>query len=592
MTGPLARYDLGTSPLLSPQVVLETPDMARVRALDRRENMPEAQVVAMSQALCTDPTQRLRMHQAVALRELYEVGGLVAPIRVGGGKSLIILLATYLLDAKSVVLVTQAPLIREMRLEYAKMEALGWLVRLPHMISYAKLGRKDAEHELTERLRPDVLIFDEAHKLKNLKGASSVRRVARAIKQLRPKVAMLSGSMVGDKLMDYWHLICWSLGQKAPVPLTHAEAETWAGALDESVDAFSRVDLGALASLPDGFHAHMRSRRGFVPTIGGDCPAQILCSHWRPELPDELQDLIERVDATGMRPDGELLEDLERADCMVQLSQGFWYDWDPQPPDSWLDPRRACAKYIRTIIELHLDGFDSPLMVITALDQIAHGTGGLGPWTEYKIKPEYQALDDSTDEDLPDACYHKIEHPAEQPGQYAGPHLPDAQIGIALLKAWRDVRDTFAPNTVARWISDEPLMQLVAAAPEGTLIWTRHSAAGRKLQELGVPYFGGGTDPRSHAGKTCAVSIAAHGTGKNLQGWNKNVCLTTPSNPNTLEQLMGRTHRPGQENDTVSFAFATPTEYQQNSLSRVRSRAAVAGEAAGIEHKITRGHWS
>lgn len=590
MTSPLTRYDLGAAPAaLSEGAIAETPDLARVRGLKQRAPIDEATVDAMSRALCKDPKERLRPHQAMALREFYQTGGLVAPIRVGGGKTLITLLAPRMLGARKALIVTKADLRDECRLEYVKYRDAGWAVELPDILSYSELGRQSAEHKLL-RAEPDLIMFDEAHKLKNLKSASSVRRVARAIVKLRPRVAMLSGSMVGDKLMEYWHLLCWALGAKAPVPLAYEEAQRWALALDTEWDPMkAKMDLGALSTLPGGFHEHMRSCEGFVPTIGGDCPAKIVCGHWRPELPPELQDMIESVDASGIHPiNGVVLEDSDKADAILQLSQGFIYHWDPHPPDTWLEPRADWAKYVRAVLELHIDGFDSPAMVIAALDGTREESAGR---FIREIKPEYVELENSTDEELPEACYEETWIPPA-PAQELLP--PEPQIGRALLAAWRAVEPTFVPNTVTKWIDDSPLRQAVEQAPAGTLIWTRHSAAGLRMQQLGVPYFGGGgVDPRhGHRGRTVALSISAHGTGKNLQDWNKNLFLVTPANPNTTEQAMGRTHRPGNKSDQVSFAFAVHTEYQEKSLASLRARARTAGSNAGIEYKITRGVWS
>ena len=96
------------------------------------------------------------------------------------------------------------------------------------------------------------------------------------------------------------------------------------------------------------------------------------------------------------------------------------------------------------------------------------------------------------------------------------------------------------------WLDDSPLRQ-AADAPAGTLIWTRHVSAGQRLAQLGVPYYGGGSNPE-HAphGTTIAVSVEAHGTGFNLQhGWSRNRVLVPMASAELWEQLTGRTHRQG-----------------------------------------------
>ncbi len=541
---PLARYDLGDTPsVLGTRAVEPSPDLTRVLGLPERPPIEHETVRALSRAL-NSKDGMLRPHQALALRELYEVGGFAAPLRVGAGKTLIALLAPTLLDAQRPVLVTRARLIDEARIEHLNYRAAGWDVRLPRLLSYEKISQPSGEWDL-DRLAPDLLIFDEAHKLKNLKSAASVRRVARAIQTYAPRVAMLSGSLFSADLMKFWHVLLWALGPSAPVPLNYQEAKLWSRALNPKNDGFDTVSRGALDQLGD-FWEHLSSRRGIVPTLGEDCKARIALSRWEPDLPPALSDLITEVAQTRTRPDGELLEDTEYAECLTQLAQGFWYCWDPLPPDHWREARKAYYRYERAVVEAHLDGFDSPFAVVQALD---HGTR----------------------------------------------RAPDHELGVALRQRWLAVRDEYDPakNRGTVWIDDTPL-RAAADCPQGTLIWTRHAAALERLGQLGVPTFGGGgADPRRrHKGKTCALSIAAHATGKNYQAWNRNRVLTLPASSELLEQLMGRTHRPGQKAEQVSFEMYTGTDYARDVLSRVRSAALADGEAARFEFKITKGTWS
>jgi hypothetical protein len=60
------------------------------------------------------------------------------------------------------------------------------------------------------------------------------------------------------------------------------------------------------------------------------------------------------------------------------------------------------------------------------------------------------------------------------------------------------------------------------------------------------------------------MSIAAHGIGKNLQSWCNQLILCPPSSGHIWEQLLGRTHRPGQEADEVTvFVYVHTPRFAQ-----------------------------
>src|SRR5690606_26323577 len=163
-------------------------------------------------------------------RELHHWRGLFAPMRVGSGKTLVTLLAPTILQAQRPVLVVPGGSgLAKTREDFAAYARAGWRVTLPTLVSYTELGRPDRESRLLA-LRPDLLVLDEADRAGNLRAACT-RRIRRAIEQLRPVVAVLSGTLITDRLADYWHLLVWALGPLAPAPLHFAEAEVWAKAL-------------------------------------------------------------------------------------------------------------------------------------------------------------------------------------------------------------------------------------------------------------------------------------------------------------------------------------------------------------------------
>lgn len=121
------------------------------------------------------------------------------------------------------------------------------------------------------------------------------------------------------------------------------------------------------------------------------------------------------------------------------------------------------------------------------------------------------------------------------------------------------------PPTVPVWLSSylmDHAVQLVAKR-EPTLVWYETQAVGVALGQRGLPVYGQGTTvPEDPPGRTCAVSWHVHRDGRNLQhAWSRNLVVEPPASGAVWEQLLGRTHRAGQEADEVVcdvYAHAGP----------------------------------
>src|SRR5690606_28808723 len=108
----------------------------------------------------------------------------------GAGKTLISYLAPCILDAKRPLLILPAKLKEKTRREFRTL-AYHW--RGPHpdafrIESYELLGRMNAGNKLDdkgrvvrpgflERYNPDLIILDEFHKAKNIRGAAVAKRL-------------------------------------------------------------------------------------------------------------------------------------------------------------------------------------------------------------------------------------------------------------------------------------------------------------------------------------------------------------------------------------------------------------------------------
>lgn len=498
-------------------------DLKRVAALPRR---PVAVDEDLLRQLSTFVGGELRPAQARALYELHDFGGLLAPMKVGSGKTLVTLLAPTLLGSVRPLLIVPAKLRDKTTAEAKAYRKKGWRIGImPVIESYERLGRASAE-DFLETYNPDLIIADEAHRLKNGRAAVT-RRVMRFLAD-HPgaKFAALSGTLMSRSIRDFAHLSKRALGDLSPAPHVANVVEEWGLALDEKVETFMRLEAGALLpalgcmTVPDSkaarttrarelFKYRLLETAGVVAAEGAGCTASLTLDAHFYEESEQIAEAFRKLRSTWETPNGEAIVDASALWRHArELACGFYYRWQTPAPEEWLDARRAWAGTARYLLAHNQRNIDSELVLVRAVD--------------------------------------------------AG-YYPEA---TAVLERWRTVRDTFRPVTVAEWIDPLPLLRAARALDKGTLIWVEHVAVGELLsRELGVPFFrqqgldANGRAIESHDGGTCVASIASCGEGRNLQAWSKSFVTSVPPTGTVVEQLLGRTHREGQEADEVEATF-------------------------------------
>lgn len=604
--------------------VAMSPDLARILQLPRRaqeldgteraeamidlETERYARAVRSRPCLCAKLAgegyrgciTRLRLVQAQVLREIRICGGLLGPIGVGHGKTIVDLLGALAfaeIGIRHLVLLVPPNLATQLVGDY---ELYGQHFHMPqivfhgisgadnvglgneivplnhgapvmHVVKYSLLSRPTATDWFERALRPEAIIADECHKLSNTQTATG-GRVDRWMRE-HPKTlfAGWSGSMTRRSLRDYDHLAMWALRGGSPLPTDPETTEDWCRALDPSDDP---ADPGPLMywcqpgeHVIDGFRRRLAETTGVVCTMNPsiDCELRIE-ERPAPAIPPAVQDALDMARA-GVRPDGWELEDsLSIARCCREIACGFYYKWifphnvfprDQQLVDDWFESRQEYAREVRRKLLAREEHLDSPILCQHAAER-AHGD-----------RPAHKGLPTWMSESWP---------------------------------RWAKMRSRVQPESKAVFIDDYLARDTLAWAAEAPgIVWYEHDAFAQWLYELGgIPVYGGGKtgggllDPRTgrivaeNGKRSIALSVKAHGTGRNgLQElfWRNHV-PNPPANSDGWEQLLGRTHRPGQTHPFVEAFFYAHTEELRKHLQDALQTALYVEGTLGAVQKL------
>lgn len=491
-------------------------------------------------------TQTLRPIQAAAFSDAEQYGGLFLGARVGAGKTLIASMLPVLWGQRGYrkpLILTSGSMVGETEAAFATARKDWQVCRFYDLQSYSKLSRAENADYL-DRTRPDMIICDEADALRRLKDASVPRRLAR-YREAQPdcRFAFMSGTFHKDGLLDYAHMLAWSLGANSPIPYEPTELEQWSRAIDEG-DGWGLRALAGKYGCPEDWQAakawYRERLHGWPGVVISDdfyagSRVEIDVVHADPGLDEEYN----RLRTYWERPDGWSLADQsqdEDADLAAaasvwsvaqQFSLGFYYSCDPPPPREWMRARRDYFRLVRASIEA--EGFDTELQVRRACAESS--------------KPPQEYLD------------------------------------------WLAIKDTFEPTRVPVWLDDRALRFAEAWGNQSPgLIWCEHTAFAVELaRRTGWAYYGpGGQCDKLHIrdarpDRTIILSRQANYRGRDLgpKGWNRNLVFAIRKTARDIEQQFGRTQRDGQPNAVVYFTLY---------LACLESANALACAFQGAEH--------
>ena len=145
-------------------------------------------------------------------------------------------------------------------------------------------------------------------------------------------------------------------------------------------------------------------------------------------------------------------------------------------------------------------------------------------------------------------------------------------------------------------MDDSPVrhaLKMVDELHSPTILWFQGKAVEERIRFL-RPFFevyGANTTFDQETPRNLALSIRSNGVGKNLQAWSEQVVMSPPSSGSAWEQLLGRTHRAGQEADLVSVRVLQVYETQRTAFASARTDARYIEETTGNIQKLNFCNW-
>jgi hypothetical protein len=435
--------------------------------------------------------------------------GIVAMLGCGHGKTLVGQLLPSIFHARTPLVLMPSALrtqwIRELR-------DWSYRFRLPDLSdktgSYEMLssaGKADALFEYA----PDLVVLDEAHLLSN-RDSARWRRLESflEVRQHDCRVCVLSGTLTVRSLHDMAHLLYAALRDWSPLP-ADSSLETWANCLDlggepSAAETIYMLKLakwadqpGTRSGLRNAFRERLQTSRGVVLTRSTSADVSLRIRLWDgPPQPDSIKTALAGVSTAWTLPDGaELVDGLEVHRAYRQLACGYWTRWvEGTGNPAWFLCRRTWGAMVRS--RILYGSFDSPSAVAEAAQA--------GRLTE------------------------------RERGAY---------LDWTTIQADEPDHETVWLDGGPEYLHAIPEAYFAAYGRTDAIFWFASRALGRVLSDS-MGYHGQGSLP-PHGG-SAAVSMWVHGKGWNGQIYHRNVILEPLVSAGAWEQLLARTHRPGQ----------------------------------------------
>lgn len=570
--------------------VTRTDEFERIVALPTRIPDGTYLVEDMTARLKTrNGEQVLKPEQALGLHEIQEYGGGAILLLPGSGKTHIGLLCFTLLDAIRPLYLCQSSAIHDLKKSMSTIKKHWKMHHDITVLGFGKLQTK-AGKEFMKVHRPDVIVVDEAHLMRNTDAARGSRLFDYLDENPDTILVIMTGSPMNSELVECSHLFAFALGDMTPIPVDKDDVDVWSAALDAETQEHDRPPPGVLRAFMDllpaeertgdeldqlrrAFKLRMSMTPGVIMNMKRERTRTLRIRSPALVVPDSVKERFAFVHAAGQVDEDEdmFVDEMEKVAALKQLICGFYYRrvWPNGVKNRpWIDACKGWKKFVRDVLK------EKPSRREILANEWREND------TRWKLK-----LGLDSEGYIADACMAQMAYKmAVAEGNTLAEELEGVlRIDSSLFEAWYAVKDEYRVVTEPVWI-DEYMIDFAVQwlNDTGGLVWVPYIAVGTALEERGVKFFGGGPqaskDIISYHGPA-AASLIAHGTAKNLQQWNRALFLSPPSRGQTWEQGLARLDRDGQLAPIVDIDVLLLCEPTVKSWEKALRQAAFAHAA-------------
>lgn len=501
----------------------------------------------------------LNQDQKQAIIEVLTEGAGFCILGVGAGKTLLSFLLTKIFDLKTILL-CPADLRDNAHTEFDKFKN-DFEIKMPLLCSYGQLSVSNFT-EYLDREKPELIIADEAHKLKSCSSVRTKRLFTYLLENPSTRFIGMTGTVTTKSLEEYAHLFEAALGDRTPIPRDGEHLDLWNDHLSPRAKPLE-WQWDRLEPLANKYGESLRSTR--IPTKKRRILQRAYCKHLtqasgvhfstKPSVgaslviyekkgidyPDKLKQLEKDVKEAKCLPNGEFFaNDAQEAKTLFEIAHGFYYVWDwsgvaKSIRFDWTYARSDWQRALRSFLVGPLQKrLDAPSLIERRIES---GSTGLPGW------------------------------------------LVDSY------RSWAKIRHKCSPKTIPIWVDDYLVRYAreFLAASNDTILWYHFKAFADKLRPYVKLYEAG--DKLRITKHKCAMSLA-HATGNNLQAWNNQLFITPMASGERWEQALGRTHRQGQLSDTVTASVPQHHPIFVRKFRQAQEDARYIQETTGAAQKL------